>query len=1412
MPPSPAMGGISNTMSIRRERATAWWRGLSAAVVLAVIMALLGELAGSAAAAVAPPQPAATPAAGPAAATTAPADDEDEFNRQLVEDIAAHATEPEVRQAAQEALDSHDPAKITYFLDHGEAEAKARAAERKRREAAHNRELVQGWAQTGGPKVRAAARAALDSGDDQTIADFVQYGHEIAEKQDQQDAADAKAEQDRIIGRVRDMVANGGPQVKVEGAAALATDDYDRIKAFYLTGYADANKRDHDFQAVIEKALADRNKALTDLEDLARRTEAAAKARAEIMRANIEAVKALDDATLAMKQAATFAHRADEIVQEDKPGRQHGQLGRTADIDSLRAQATQQAEAAARAAQAARGTTAAAQNAAVDLLHTGMTNGLDWAKVTIGVGAAVEASSQAAATAQHAAEASLADSRALDADNKAEEHAENAKKWRQEAERQAQTAADLAAAAKQQQDIAIGARDRAKAQQVAAENAAAQARQHAANARAARVNAQGAASNAVDKSNAAVAAHNDAMRDGVREQAAIDAANTTASELQTATTMCLGKQTLADQIESALKAAREQAIKEGKDADAATKDIAADAARARAAANESAAWAERARAAAATAQAEAAKAADAARRSREAAAKADQEAQTARRAADDANQLAVQAADVAANSQAAADQTRYEAEGAVTESNQAVFQAQIADRAADAASASASMVIDPARTAEVIAKPYANINGDARQAMAAAVDAIQLSQQLAQSARDRATEADQAADRAKKAADAAVADVKPAYDAAARAAQSAQQAAQYAVAAVDAANAATGYAHNAHAAATNATNAASAARSDAALAGRAADMASNASYIAGQAADAASKIQQWAEKATGAIHDLHTSIGQALDKFEDEKAKAAEAERIARDEAEQRRQQLNKQFFDILRCPLSAGDPTCADFDAKVGKALVDGIGATAEYVKNDALCLAGNADACQKLHEAHAKILDFLGKAVDGFVDSAKGFWDGLKTLGGCVFNGGSTAGILDCGTLGAGLKDLFQNPYKVIHLDVWHDDPAKAFGMTAFDVLSTVATLPIGGEGGALGKVIGTVSSIISKTTTRIVGGLGKITEFVAPVVDGVTGKLGDLAGITQAVVRVDNGVATIETATVLFNGEVLRMAPVVLDLQGDLSRLEGAIGRVTEGQLRIENGVAKLEGAKFQFEPAPPGTPAPEFPVVSERTPSGGWHGEQAGEKFDLTKEGYDRAQQLLDKAKVDVETIEPRVLNAAKDVPGGRMEGLEYHLKGGDSLRRKLASSLGETDQNLDLAASKINDAIRYTMILPEEGYTAGVVRAVDELDAAGFKVTVLKNAWRKNQSTLAYRGINLTVEDPVTKQVFEFQLHTESSFAAKQVEHGYYDWRRLPGVKDDRPAEYAYAKAQSDAIFGAVRFPDGAIRIGFRDGKAVLLDE
>jgi hypothetical protein len=74
----------------------------------------------------------------------------------------------------------------------------------------------------------------------------VAYGYEIALKRDKQQAEDDKAEQDRIIARVRDMVAMGGPQVKLEGEAALSSEDYARIRQFYLVDYHEANKRDHD--------------------------------------------------------------------------------------------------------------------------------------------------------------------------------------------------------------------------------------------------------------------------------------------------------------------------------------------------------------------------------------------------------------------------------------------------------------------------------------------------------------------------------------------------------------------------------------------------------------------------------------------------------------------------------------------------------------------------------------------------------------------------------------------------------------------------------------------------------------------------------------------------------------------------------------------------------------------------------------------------------------------------------------------------------------------------------------------------------------------------------------------------------------------------------------------------------------
>ncbi|SEP95620.1 Short repeat-containing protein of unknown function [Lentzea xinjiangensis] len=1386
--------------------ATTWRRRSIAAVIISVLLALAGGNLPANAAAQRP-----APVLQQQSPATEPVDEEHEFYRQLVRDIADHAEDVEVRDAAAAALAAGTKERLIWFLDHGETEARAKAAERKRAEAAENRRKVEEWARTGGPNVKAGAQAALTAGD-QAIRDFVAYGYEIALKQDKQQAEDDKAERDRVIARVRDMVDHGGPQVKLEGEALLIRGDYALIREFYLTGYAEANRRDAAFKATIEQALADRNNAITELTALARRSEAAANARAEILRSNITAVKALDDGTMAMNMAAKAAHRADQILQEDKPGRAHGQKGRNADLDALRAEATRYAESGARASLSAAEATAQAQNAAVRLIDTGMTNGLDWAKVTIAIGGAVEAAAKAAETAQHATEATLADSRALDANAGAQEHADNARKYREEAERQALQAASLAEAARKQQEIAIGSRDRAAQQKVAAQNAAARARQHAVNARNHRLTAQSAASNAVSKAQSAVKAHGDAVAASVREQAAIDAAAATGRELKTATSVCFGKVTFAEQVEGALRTAREEAIKQGKDADEATKDIAEAAGRARADANAAEAWAGRARAAASAANAEAQRAASAARTARAAATRADQEAVTARRAADEANRLAIDAANVAIATQASADQTRFEAEATVAEANAAVWQSSIADRASAAAAASASMIIDPARMAEVIARPYAGINGDARRALETAARALLIGEEQSRSAREKAEEAARAATAAQQAADRAIADVKPAYEAAARAAHSANEAAQHAVAAHNAANEAAQHAAGAHSAATSAAQHASSARSDAVGAGNAAAVASSAAQSAGQAAAAAEAIHQWAIKATAAIHAFADQVGTHLDQFLDAKKRAEEARQLARDQAQRKEDELNAEFkagaAGVLSCKINTSLPACQELLRKTGDAIGRGLDAAGDYARDAILCHGGDADACTRFADASKKIQNFAIEAAHGFAEGAVNTWNGIVKLAECGVQAKVQAATPACAEIWAGIKDLTENPYKLIHLDVWHDNPGKAFGLITFDVVAVAVTTPLGGSGGALSKAIGVVAAGITKTTAALAGGLGKFTSFVVKLADDIPlpSKLpGDMGEIINLSVRVENGVAKLDGAVTVIDGRLYRLESITLRAEGDLSRLEGAIARIEpknglELKLTIENGVARLENATFRFEQMdklpPPKPLTPPKGVVKD----GVWTMEEFGQTLRLEKVHNDAVDAFRAKA-VDAESrITPRLQDVVgrirNDLPSVDLEGLAHSVKGADSLKRKVVDKL---TKNPDIGAvlGDVKDAVRYTMVADDAAYVAAVERGIAALEAKGFVKLEVKNSWLQNRYVDKYRGINSVWKDPATGQVFEFQFHTPKSLAAKTVEHPWYELHRVPGTTQ---LEIDHAIAQAELIFADVPFPTGAVRI------------
>jgi hypothetical protein len=105
-------------------------------------------------------------------------------------------------------------------------------------------------------------------------------------------------------------------------------------------------------------------------------------------------------------------------------------------------------------------------------------------------------------------------------------------------------------------------------------------------------------------------------------------------------------------------------------------------------------------------------------------------------------------------------------------------------------------------------------------------------------------------------------------------------------------------------------------------------------------------------------------------------------------------------------------------------------------------------------------------------------------------------------------------------------------------------------------------------------------------------------------------------------------------------------------------------------------------------------------------------------------------------------------------------------------NLDMVFGGLRDTVRYTLVVPENGYVDFVKQAVSKLRADGYTLKQVKNFWDINEKTDLYRGLNLTMVDDTGLQ-FEFQVHTEASFFAKQLEHPWYESKRVPGVTRPR---------------------------------------
>ncbi|WP_405613836.1 hypothetical protein [Streptomyces sp. NBC_00076] len=219
---------------------------------------------------------------------------------------------------------------------------------------------------------------------------------------------------------------------------------------------------------------------------------------------------------------------------------------------------------------------------------------------------------------------------------------------------------------------------------------------------------------------------------------------------------------------------------------------------------------------------------------------------------------------------------------------------------------------------------------------------------------------------------------------------------------------------------------------------------------------------------------------------------------------------------------------------------------------------------------------------------------------------------------------------------------------------------------------------------------------------------------------------------------------------------------------------------------------GAAVPEEPRGN--LPDGSWEGENG---LRLDHEANAAADDFMRRSQEAEPHITESMQSIAGRVDNGKLIGLEYRLKGEDSLKRKLATDMLE-DIGVDhgRVLGDIKDSIRYTMEVPADRYTHGVQQAVDDLQAKGFENVTFKNTW----DSAGYKGINSTWRDPTSGQVFELQFHTADSFTAKMDGHVLYEKERLPGVSTD---ELAAIKLEQTELFGRVPVPHGAgeIRLG-----------
>ncbi|MCV3211840.1 type III effector protein [Mesorhizobium sp. YC-39] len=182
-------------------------------------------------------------------------------------------------------------------------------------------------------------------------------------------------------------------------------------------------------------------------------------------------------------------------------------------------------------------------------------------------------------------------------------------------------------------------------------------------------------------------------------------------------------------------------------------------------------------------------------------------------------------------------------------------------------------------------------------------------------------------------------------------------------------------------------------------------------------------------------------------------------------------------------------------------------------------------------------------------------------------------------------------------------------------------------------------------------------------------------------------------------------------------------------------------------------------------------------------------------LFDRARQMDREITP-MLQQVVSAFGGDLAGLEHRQKSKGSLHKKLDSLMAAKNKNLEEAVADVNDALRYSVVLPPQNFTEGCRRILAMLDQQGHARTKLTNHFTKSE---AFSAVSVTLRNPAGAP-WETQFHTAETFALKERYHDVYKSAQDMRLKGASAEQLRALTREAWLAFRGIPMPPGCDEI------------